>query len=266
MASFTAIDDTLVLDVPARGENIALAISGTYNMTILFQREKGSPGSGSFETLLTFNTEDATEAANYTTKGENERLRFLLSVDAGGTATVTLTDVLDQTIRTIQDRIGDVIGTWLQSGLSLAKKLTVTGLSTLNGATILRTPDGSPIVTKVKVPSTSTTGTSMTEAELFGGIHVKTPSAAQNFQVPTGTEIDAEFLSVMGVAVAAGDSFDLTIVNLGGAGDILTLTVDTGVTFVGSVLIDDAGADITSSGTFRFRNVSAAVWIAYRVA
>ena len=102
----------------------------------------------------------------------------------------------------------------------------------------------------------------MTEAQLLGGIHVKTPAAAQNFQVSTGTEISA----AVGAGLAVGDSFDFTLINLGGAGDIVSLTVDTGVTFVGSVTIDDAGADVNSSGVFRFRNTAANTWIAYRIA
>ncbi len=136
---------------------------------------------------------------------------------------------------------------------------------TVVGPNIRRPADGSPILTKVPAASTATTATDMTEAELLGGMHVKTPSAAQDLQVPTGTEISAALVAA-GVTPAVGDSFDFTLVNLGGAGDIVTLIVDTGVTFIGSVTVDDAGADINSSGTFRFRNTAANVWVAHRVA
>ena len=133
-----------------------------------------------------------------------------------------------------------------------------------NEALAIHSPDGVPVLTKV-TPSVGTTETDMTEAELLGGIHVKTPTAAQNLQVPTGAEISAAVAAVQ-PEFAIGDSFDYTLINLGGTGDIVTLTVDTGVTFVGSVTIDDPGADINSSGTFRFRNTAADTWVAYRVA
>ncbi len=143
--------------------------------------------------------------------------------------------------------------------------LEVDGDIVTNGAHMQRPADGQPVLRKIPVPSTATTATSMTEAELLGGIHVKTPSAAQNLQVPNGTEISAALVAA-GLVVAIGDSFDFTLINLGGAGDIVTLTVDTGVTFVGSVIVDDAGVDITSSGTFRFRNTAANVWVGHRIA
>jgi hypothetical protein len=91
MASFTTVLDELVLRVPAKDEVVDVAISGTYNMVILFQKEQGSPGSGSWHTIQTFNTEDATEAFQYLTKVEDERLRLVVLTDTSGTATVTLT-------------------------------------------------------------------------------------------------------------------------------------------------------------------------------
>jgi hypothetical protein len=139
---------------------------------------------------------------------------------------------------------------------------TFKGGQKVSGAIQHRPVDGAPLLKKVPVPTTSTTATDMTEAFLLGGIHVKTPTAAQDFQVPDGTEISA----AIGADLEVGDSFDFTLINLGGAGDIVTLIVDTGVTFVGAVEVDDAGADITSSGTFRFRNTGANTWVGYRVA
>ena len=113
----------------------------------------------------------------------------------------------------------------------------------LTEALAIHTPDGTPVLTKVPAPSTGTTETDMTEAELLGGIHVKTPTAAQNLQVPTGTEISAAVTAVQ-PEFAIGDSFDFTLINLGGTGDIVTLTVDTGVTFVGYMGEDEVfGAD-----------------------
>ena len=84
---------------------------------------------------------------------------------------------------------------------------------------------------------------------------------AATYTTLTGTQIEAE----MPPALATNDTFDLTIINLGGAGDIITLAGGTGVTIVGSATVDDAGADITSSGTYRFRRSASNTFIAYRV-
>jgi len=110
-------------------------------------------------------------------------------------------------------------------------------------------------------PETATDTDSLTDAQMLAGIVVCTPTAAATYTVRTGAQIEA----ALGGTLADGDSFDLTFINLGGAGDIITLAVAAGVTFVGSVLIDDAGADVTSSGTFRFVRGASETFVAYRV-
>ena len=145
----------------------------------------------------------------------------------------------------------------------------VSGSSVIT-APIFRPADGEPILTKIPAPTTATTATDLTEAQLLGGIHVKTPTAAQNLQVPTGTQIStAVAATAVGGNLAVGDSFDWTMINLGGTGDDVTITVDTGVTFVGDVVMRPvANADTEQAGqaTWRFRNTAANTWIGYRVA
>jgi hypothetical protein len=111
-------------------------------------------------------------------------------------------------------------------------------------------------------PETATDNASLTDAQMLSGILVGTPTAAAAYTVRTGTQIEA----ALGGTLATGDYFDLTVINLGGAGDIITMTVADGVTFVGSVTIDDPGADINSSGTFRFVRGAANTFVGYRVA
>jgi hypothetical protein len=77
----------------------------------------------------------------------------------------------------------------------------------------------------------------------------------------TGTQIE----TALGGTLATGDFFDLTVINLGGAGDIITMAVASGVTFVGSEEIDDDGADVISSGTFRFVRGASNVFVGYRL-
>ena len=133
MASFTTVNDTLELFVPAKGETIAVAISGTYDQTIDLQLELGSKGSGAWQTVKQFNTEDETEAFDYITKSIGENLRLLLRADGGGTATVTLTDTSDRLIKSFKDPIGNSLLDLRQSGGTFPGDLTIDGLSSLEG-------------------------------------------------------------------------------------------------------------------------------------
>lgn len=132
MASFTNVNDTLELFVPAKGETIAVAISGTYDQVIELQRELGSRGSGAWVSIKTFDTEDATEAFDYVSLRDEENIRLFLRTDAGGTATVTLTDTTDLTQHVIRDKVGNVLATFRQAGVTLEG---VTIYSTLNDGT-----------------------------------------------------------------------------------------------------------------------------------
>lgn len=102
----------------------------------------------------------------------------------------------------------------------------------------------------------------LTVDQMLSGILVCTPTGTVNYQPPNGTDL----IAALPTTFAIDDTFDLTLINLGGAGDIITMVVETGITYVGSVTVDDAGADINSSGTFRFRYTAANTFIAYRVA
>lgn len=107
MATFNTAGDRLELLVPSKGTVIDIDISGTYDQTILFQIELGSKGSGAWETRFTYDTEDATVAAKYTTERDNENVSLFLSVDGGGSATVTLTDNHNRLVRSFKDLAGN---------------------------------------------------------------------------------------------------------------------------------------------------------------
>lgn len=110
-------------------------------------------------------------------------------------------------------------------------------------------------------PETATDSASLSDAQMLAGILVGTPTAAAAYTVRTGTQLEA----ALGGTLADGDSFDLTVINLGGAGDIITMTAAAGITFVGAEEIDDPGTDVTSSGTFRFVRGAANTFVAYRI-
>jgi len=117
-------------------------------------------------------------------------------------------------------------------------------------------------------PATAADGTAMTADMTVGSILVATPTSAKEYQLLNGTETDAA-LAAVGITPASGLAFDLTIINLGGTGDTITLTVDTNVTIVGDPIVG-AVADIATTqapqGTFRFVRGATGVYVAYRVA
>jgi hypothetical protein len=121
MASFTSAGDTLVLDIPNKGTTIDVAISGTYSMVIDLEREMGSVGSGSFELIKSYSTVNATVAESYVSANFNERIRFILTTDTSGTATVTLTDNDDKVKTKWTDQIGNTLMELADSGLILYK-------------------------------------------------------------------------------------------------------------------------------------------------
>lgn len=120
MATFDTVLDTLVLNVPDKGERIDIAIAGTYVMVILFQREVGSPGSDAWQTLFTFDTVDGTEAEVYITKDFDERVRLIVDDDTSGDCVVTLTDANIKAIpyRTVKDRVGNELQSFTQGGVT----------------------------------------------------------------------------------------------------------------------------------------------------
>lgn len=260
--SFTAVGVSSVLRVPERGDTVSVTISGTYDQEIYLERAMG-PDFSAWDVVRSWKVANATVAYNIETPRYNEIYRLNCKVDDGGTAVYTLADA-DKVLAEFKDSRGNVLMTIKESGVVFADNLAVTGDTVLTGQITLRQTAGAPIMTKVSAPSVSTTSTDMTETELLGGMHVKTPVAAQNWQVPTGTEISAALPSTP----AVGDSFEFTVINLGGAADDITITVATGVTFVGDVVmrpVADAATDGTGSATWRFRNTAANVWVGYRI-
>lgn len=103
----------------------------------------------------------------------------------------------------------------------------------------------------------------VTAAQMIGGIVVFTITTGRTMTTPTG----AALLAGCPAALAAGDSFEFTLITLGaGADDIATLTAgDADVTFVGDVTVGPGAAGTTSSGTWRFRYTGANAFVGYRL-
>jgi hypothetical protein len=106
MASFTGVGDNVELLIARKGDNIDVALSGTYAMEIALQRELGSPGSGAFETVKRYTTANATVADTYVATMDNETVRLIVEVDTSGTCTATLTDNENRDLGSVEDGPG----------------------------------------------------------------------------------------------------------------------------------------------------------------
>jgi hypothetical protein len=94
----------------------------------------------------------------------------------------------------------------------------------------------------------------MTAAELLTSIITATPTASRNIQLPTAADLEAA------TSFAINDSFDFSLITL--AAFALTLTVNTGVTIVGSPA---TGAGSGAAARFRIRKTAASTFVVYRI-
>jgi hypothetical protein len=94
----------------------------------------------------------------------------------------------------------------------------------------------------------------MTAAELLTSIITATPTASRNIQLPTAANLEAA------TVLAVNDSFDFSVITL--AAFALTLTVNTGVTIVGSPA---TGAGSGAAARFRIRYTALNTFIVYRI-
>lgn len=188
MASFTGVGDNTTLAVTERGETVSIAISGTYDMTIEFQRRQGSVGSGAWETLESYDTANATVAEEYVTERENEEFRLIVTVDTSGTAVATLAEGVKQ-FQAFKDPAGN---------------------------DVLRFYDGGGVV-PVTPPVVVTAAEALTEAEHANrtvylsnatGFAVTLPAATgtgNKYKIVVGTTISSGAQTI--VAASAADSF-----------------------------------------------------------
>jgi hypothetical protein len=104
---------------------------------------------------------------------------------------------------------------------------------------------------------------SITAAEMINGIIVFTVTTGRTLTTPTGAAI----LAACPTDIAAGDSFDLSVITVGtGADDIATLTAGDGdVTFVGNVTVGPDASTFNGYGTWRFRYTGANAFVGYRI-
>lgn len=173
--SFTGVGVSSVLQSRYKGETITVNISGTYNMTIQFEKAT-TPDELAWEVVAgPWSTANATVLEYYETRSENERLRLRVTVDNSGTATYSFSDE-DKVLFDYYDGVSrDLFYQVAESGVTFQKDvtfaadasitgdLTVTGTSTLTGA---QTSTATPVTTA----NVGTANTGVTAVEYGDGV------------------------------------------------------------------------------------------------
>lgn len=113
-------------------------------------------------------------------------------------------------------------------------------------------------------PAAKTTSGLLTAANVLAGIITVTQGAGAPSaqQMPTGTDLQAG----LPANFAIGDAFDFSVINLGGASEVASITVNTDVTIVGNAAIPIPATGVQSSGRFRARKTADHVFVIYRIA
>lgn len=104
-------------------------------------------------------------------------------------------------------------------------------------------------------PTAKTADATLTIDELRTGIITATSATAVALTLPTGTLVEAEFTNL-----PVDASFDWSVINLGSSSGAVTMTPDTGHTFVGSTTVA-----ISTSALFRTRKTALRTYVTYRV-
>ena len=108
-------------------------------------------------------------------------------------------------------------------------------------------------------PQTATSTTTLTAAQVTGGMLVANPStSAATYTLPTAAAIDAIVTSAK-----VGSTFQLSVVNTGTSSGTVTLATATGITDGGNAFVAVA---VTSSAVFTFRKTGDAAWSVYKSA
>lgn len=123
------------------------------------------------------------------------------------------------------------------------------------------------VVLNVVSVQTATTDAVLTVAQITGGILVGSPGAsAAAYTLPT---VNTALTGVDAILVNAkiNSTFDLSIVNLGSASGLITVTAaaSTGWTIVGSAAVPIVATGISGSALFRARKTAAGAWTLYRI-
>lgn len=117
-------------------------------------------------------------------------------------------------------------------------------------------------------PASKTTATTLTAAELIGGLitGVSGAGANANYQLPLASDLETALLALY-PDLANNDTFEFVLINTSVvATDTLTITTNTGWTLVGKMVLEaNTGTSPSPSGQFWARRTAANTYTLYRV-
>jgi len=204
---------------------------------------------------------------------------WAFEIDNDSTGIITVQTATPTTITTVPAGVsgrftcistaGDTTAAW-DFGYNDFNAVTGTGATVLATSATLTTPaiTGPTIHTGAMLfpssvlfeyqptPTALTATGTLTVAQLLTRIITETSATAVTATLPTGTLMDGG----MPAGIAANESFDWTIVNLGSASGAVTVAAGTAHTVVGSMSVP-----IATSATFRSRRTAANTWVTYRL-
>ena len=230
MASFTAVDDTVSVTVKERGETVSVALSGTYSMVIKLQREIGSIGSGSYETLKQFDTANETVAYDYLTQTENEVLRLIVTTDTSGTCTATISDTSNLDVEVLKNKAGDSLVTNTQKFTKFHGGFARTSASIVNTTAALTLTEEDHAGRIVTLNSTTGRAITLPEATATGNVYtvfvgttvssgshtIVAPSSSSSFIGGVGLSTD-----IAGVTILANTGDDTITMSGSTTGGVL---------------------------------------------
>ncbi len=114
-------------------------------------------------------------------------------------------------------------------------------------------------------PAAKTTSTTLTAAELLGGLITGNQGAAgaATYTLPTAANLAAALPADFPI----NGAFDFTVINISTvAAETITIATNTGLTLVGDLTIACNAVGDASQGTFRVRRTGASAFSVYRVA
>lgn len=149
------------------------------------------------------------------------------------------------------------------AGTPLASKAVV--LDAAGGIGAFR---GSRNLSVQAAPAAKSTTTTLTAAEIMGGILTANQAggAGASYTLPLATDLETALLAAF-PGLAVNDSFDFTLINISTvAAEDVTILTNTGWTLVGLMKVDSNDADTSpASAVFRVRRTAANTYTLYRV-
>ena len=240
-----AVDVSGYLRTGKKGENVTVAISGTYSNALHLERAI-TPDGKSWEKVMPvakWDTDNATVSEIYRTRHDNEILRLVSTAAAPtGTTAATLTDGA-KVIQSYIDDDGNELWQLTEDGIRFRGTATVDGASTLTGNVAVAGTLDVTGATTLSAASTIATGTTVGNLTLADG-SITDSSGAISF--------GNETLTTTGIITGAGNK---TTLNVGTPGTNVT-AVEWGdgynhitvLTLTGAALLPTIPADAEAAG------------------